>query len=226
MEQDFSDFRPTRVWKRLSPERRLAVAEPFWSDEQSTEQQAEAIAAIALRMKFRTKSVLALPLEKRVKYLSTLPTISDAIVARAMVAYHLEHQRPMMSAFLDSLGITHENGLIADETLPTQDADKLRTAAAELATKFPEDDVSLYFATLVAQDPETWGGLAEHCQSSSRQSLIVSHSLQSQSSVSVVSRSQSAVPVVSPSRWSSACRIHPHWHRSWFAASRSPLCSC
>jgi hypothetical protein len=165
MEQDFSDFRPTRVWKRLSPERRLAVAEPFWSDEQSTEQQAEAIAAIALRMKFRTKSVLALPLEKRVKYLSTLPTISDAIVARAMVAYHLEHQRPMMSAFLDSLGITHENGLIADETLPTQDADKLRTAAAELATKFPEDDVSLYFATLVAQDPETWGGLAEHCQS-------------------------------------------------------------
>ena len=165
MEQDFSDFRPTRVWKRLSPERRLAVAEPFWSDEQSAEQQAEAIAAIALRMKFRTKSVLALPIEKRVKYLSTLPTISDTIVARAMVAYHLERQRPMMSAFLDSLGITHENGLIADETLPTQDADKLRAAAAELATKFPEDDVSLYFATLVAQDPETWGGLAEHCQS-------------------------------------------------------------
>ena len=65
MEQDFSDFRPTRVWKRLTPERRLALAEPFWSDEQSTEQQAEAIAAIALRMKFRTKSVLALPLAKR-----------------------------------------------------------------------------------------------------------------------------------------------------------------
>ena len=48
MEQDLSDFRPTRVWKRLSPERRLAAAEPFWNDEQSTEQQAEAIAAIAL----------------------------------------------------------------------------------------------------------------------------------------------------------------------------------
>ncbi len=118
MEQDFSDFRPTRVWKRLPPERRLAVAEPFWDDEQSTEQQAEAIAAIALHMKFRTKSVLALPPAKRTKYLSTLPTISDSIVARAMVAYHLERQRPMMSAFLDSLGIAHENGLIAEETLP------------------------------------------------------------------------------------------------------------
>jgi hypothetical protein len=165
MEQDFSDFRPTRVWKRLSAERRLAVAEPFWDDEQSTEQQAEAIAAIALHMKFRTKSVLALPTAKRVKYLSTLPTISDAIVARAMVAYHLERQRPMMSAFLDSLGVAHENGLIAEETLPKQEDAKLHIAAAELASKFPEEDVSLYFATLVAQDPETWGGLAEHCQS-------------------------------------------------------------
>jgi Zn-dependent peptidase ImmA (M78 family) len=165
MEQDFSDFRPTRVWKRLSADRRLVVAEPFWNDDQSTEQQAEAIAAIALRMKFRTKSVLGLPLAKRVKYLTTLPNISDAIVARVMVAYHLERQRPMMSAFLDSLGIAHENGLIAEETLPKQDTAKLHAAATELATKFLEDDVTLYFATLVAQDPETWGELAEHCQS-------------------------------------------------------------
>jgi hypothetical protein len=165
MEQDLSDFRPTRVWKRLSPERRLAVAEPFWGDEQSTEQQAEAIAAIALHMKFRTKSVLALPVAKRVKYLSTLPTISDSIVARAMVAYHLERQRPMMSAFLDTLGISHEDGLIAEETLPKPDPAKLHAAATDLASKFPVEDVSLYFATLVAQDPETWGGLAEHCQS-------------------------------------------------------------
>jgi hypothetical protein len=162
MEQDFSDFRPVRVWKRLSPERRLAVAGPFWADEQSAEQQAEAIAAIALHMKFRTKSVLALPLEKRVKYLSTLPTISDSIVARAMVAYHLETQRPMMSAFLDLLGIAHENGLISDETLPTPDPGTLKAAAAELASKYPAEDVNLYFSTLIAQDPETWGGLVEH----------------------------------------------------------------
>ena len=165
MDQDFSDFRPTRVWKRLTPERRAQLAEPFWVDEQSAEQQAEAIGAIAQHMKFRTKSVLALALDRRVKYLSSLPTISDSIVARAMVAYHLERQRPMMSAFLDKLGIAHENGLISEETLPTPDAAKLKAAAAELCKEFPEEDVALYFATLVAQDPETWGGLAEYCQS-------------------------------------------------------------
>jgi len=161
MERDLSDFRPSRVWKRISAERRLAAAEPFWEDEQSTEQQAEAIAAIAAHMKFRIKTVLALSLEKRVKYLATLPTISDSIVARALVSYHLARQRPMMSAFLDNLGITHENGLIADDTVPKPDAAKLRAAATDLATKFPVDDVSLYFATLISQDPDTWGELAD-----------------------------------------------------------------
>ena len=160
MDQDFSEYRPTRMWKRLPIERRQAVAESFWNDDQSTEQQVEAIAAIAAQMKFRTKSVLGLPLEKRVRYLATLPAISDSIVARALVAYHLERQRPMMAAFLDVLGITHEDGLIAEDTAPKPEADALQKAAADLATKFPADDVSLYFATLVSQDPETWGGLA------------------------------------------------------------------
>lgn len=162
MDQDFSEFRPTRLWRRLSVERRLAVAQPFWDDEQSAEQQAEAIAAIAQHMKFRTKSVLALPAEKRAKYLSTLPTISDAVVARALVSYHLEKQRPMMSAFLDKLGIAHEDGLISEETLPTPDSTALDAAATELSKTYPSEDVSLYFSTLVAQDPETWGGLVEH----------------------------------------------------------------
>ncbi len=160
MTQDLHEFRPSRLWRRMSAERRLTAAELFWNDEQSADQQIEAVAALATHMKFRTKSVLGLPLERRAKYLSTLPTISDTIAARALVAYHLEHQRPMMSAFLDSLGIAHENGLINDETVGKPDAEKLRAAATELASKFPPDEVSLYFSTLVSQDPDTWGDLA------------------------------------------------------------------
>ena len=161
MTPDYSEFRPSRLWKRLPAERRVAAAELFWTDEQSEEQQIEAVASIAAHMKFRTKSVLGLPVEKRAKYLATLPTIPDAVAARALVNYHLAQQRPMMSAFLDSLGITHEDGLISDETVAKPEPEKLRSAAAELASKFPGEDVSLYFATLVSQDPETWGDLAE-----------------------------------------------------------------
>ena len=160
MEQDLSRFRPSRLWKSLTPERRLEAAELFWSDESSSEQQVEAVAALAQHMKFRIKSVLALPVEKRAKYLTTLPNVSDTIAARALINYHLAKQRPMMGAFLDALGITHEEGLIADEEIKAPEAEKLQAAAAELASKYPADDVSLYFSTLVSQDPETWGELA------------------------------------------------------------------
>ena len=137
MTQDLSEFRPSRLWKRMPAERRVAAAELFWSDEQSTEQQIEAVAALAAHMKFRAKSVIALPIEKKAKYLATLPTVSDTVAARALVNYHLERQRPMMGAFLDSLGIAHENGLISEENVSKPEAEKLATAAA-----LADDEVS------------------------------------------------------------------------------------
>lgn len=144
----------------MPQEKRVEAAGLFWEDEQSTDQQLEAIAAIASHMKFRTKSVLALAPEKRAKYLATLPNVSDTIAARALVNYHLARQRPMMAAFLDSVGVTHEEGLITDEQVARPESEKLKTAATDLAAKFPPEDVALYLSTLVSQDPETWKELA------------------------------------------------------------------
>jgi len=161
MDRDLSNFRPSRLWRRMPMERRIDAADLFWNDEHSADQQLEAVASIATHMKFRPKSVLTLAPERRAKYLATLPAMSDAIAARALVNYHLERQRPMMGAFLDLLGIAHENGLINDENTVKPDAAKVKEAAKALGEKFPEEDVSLYFATLVSQDPETWDALVD-----------------------------------------------------------------
>lgn len=161
MTQDYTEFRPSRLWRRMPPDRRLSAAELFWNDEESADQQLEAVAAIASHMKFRPKSVIGLSVERRTKYLASLPKISDAVAARALVTYHLERQRPMMAAFLDALGIAHENGLIQEDDVPKPDPDRLRAAAAELSASFPPEDVALYFSTLISQDPETWGALAD-----------------------------------------------------------------
>jgi len=142
-------------------ERRIDAADLFWNDEHSADQQLEAVASIATHMKFRPKSVLTLAPERRAKYLATLPAMSDAIAARALVNYHLERQRPMMGAFLDLLGIAHDNGLINDDNVVKPDAAKVKDAAKALGEKFPEEDVSLYLATLVSQDPETWDALVD-----------------------------------------------------------------
>ena len=137
------------------------AADAFWADDNAAAEQAEVLATIAHRIKFRMKSVLSMPIEKKTRYLLSLPAISESVAARLLVAYHLAHQRPMMGRFLDELGIAHEDGLIADEDLSPPPPDRVVAAAKALASAFPADDVSLYLSTLLWQDPETWGGLAD-----------------------------------------------------------------
>ena len=153
--------RPSLLWKQLSSDRKVAAAGAFWRDDNAHIEQAEAVAAIAQRIKFRALSVLKMPVEKKAQYLATLPGVSDIMAARLLVAYHLDTQRPMMGSFLDALGIKHEEGLIADEDVQTPAAETLKGAAATIATQYPAEDVALYLSTLVWQDPETWGALSD-----------------------------------------------------------------
>ena len=151
--------RPSQLWKQLSPERKHQAAEAFWSDSNASVEHAEAIIAIAQRIKFRPKSVIALSVEKKAKHLVAAGAVSELVAARLLVAYHLAQQRPMMGAFLDALGIAHEEGLINDEEMEAPPAERLAHAVKTLEEKFPADDVALYLSTLWWQDPDTWGGL-------------------------------------------------------------------
>lgn len=152
---------PSQLWKQLSAERRLQAAEAFWGDRNAAVEHAEAIVAIAQRIKFRPKSVIALPVEKKARHLVALGNVTELIAARLLVAYHLAQQRPMMAAFLDALGIAHEDGLINDEEMEPPSAERLQQAAKTLGAAFPAADVSLYLSTLMWQDPDTWGGLRD-----------------------------------------------------------------
>ena len=66
----------------------------------------------------------------------------------------------MMGAFLDALGVAHEDGLIKDENVKP-DQSKIALAAAQLAQQFDADDVKLYLNTLLCQDPEAWEPLRD-----------------------------------------------------------------
>jgi len=153
--------RPSQLWKQLSQDRKLQAADAFWRDKNAVAEQMEAVGAIAARIKFRVKSVVALPVEKKTRHLLSLAGVSELVAARLLVAYHLAHQRPMMAAFLNHLGLAHEDGIIADDGVETPSAEALAGAAKALAGAFPAADVSVYLSTLVWQDPDTWGALAD-----------------------------------------------------------------
>lgn len=139
---------------------RLAAANAFWLEEQAASEQMQAVFLIAQQKKFRPKTVVGLDDERKARHLASIVNLPDAVAGRILISYHLAHQRPMMGAFLDALGIVHEEGLINEEEVKP-DPEKIAPAAKAIAAKFPAEDVSLYLNTLLTQDPETWKDLAD-----------------------------------------------------------------
>jgi hypothetical protein len=151
---------PSRLWKQMTADQKQRAARAFWTDEQAVDDQIQAALLIAQRKKFRPKTVVGLDVERKARHLASLAMLPDPLAARALIVYHLAEQRPMMGAFLDALGIAHENGLIQEDDVKP-DASKMGAAAAAIGEKFPAADVSLYLNTLLCQDPGTWGALAD-----------------------------------------------------------------
>src|SRR6267154_4285399 len=105
------------IWKRMGDIRRLQAALALYQEPEQKENRSGMDHIIAQLRHFRPQFVKKLPVEKRAQYAATLPLPLEAI-AQLIVAYHFTHQRPMMVAFLDELGIPHENGSIKSETEP------------------------------------------------------------------------------------------------------------
>jgi hypothetical protein len=148
----------------MSPEQRKRAAEAFWRDSESPDiqvQQMEVVGTLARRLNFRTKSILSLPVERKARHLAQLNDVSDAVAMRALVAYHFADQRPLMSAFLDALGLAHENGLITAEEVPPPTLAQIQSAldAVRGTGSFPSEDVAFYLRTLVSLDSETWANV-------------------------------------------------------------------
>lgn len=159
-------MRPSRIWKSLPSDIRVSAARAFWQDDESPDvsmQQMEALVLIAQRLKFRAKSVQAFDDERRAKALARITDVSDGIATRALVAFHFAERRPLMAAFLDALGVAHDNGLIeGDEGIPAPAAADLERAVTAVRGSFPESDVELYLRTLLTVDGDTWENLRSH----------------------------------------------------------------
>jgi hypothetical protein len=154
---------PSRLWKRMTPEQRVRAAKAFWQDEQAADDQVQAVLVIAQQKKFRPKTVVSLDDERKARHLASIVSLPDTLAARALVVYHLADQRAMMGAFLDALGIAHENGLIQEDDVKPA-PEKVAPAVAQLAGQFPREDVTLYLNTLLCQDPDTWKDVAPALQ--------------------------------------------------------------
>ncbi len=160
-EERFERYRPLRIWRSLDHDRKLRAAAALWSSEHVGREEIDsAVKAIAEARRFRPHSIRSAPVAKRTAYLAAILNIPDPVASSALFAYHLDHHVPMMSRFLETLGIEHEGGRIAAEVEP-RTKDQLTKGIEVLMAEFDPVDVVIYLKTLVSQDPETWGALAD-----------------------------------------------------------------
>ena len=89
----------------------------------------------------------------------------DRAISHANRAYEVfgRHSRQkLLVSFLDELQIPNQDGLIAeDHELGPVAAAALEPAVRRLRDQFDGAEVEIYLASLLALDPEVWGGLGE-----------------------------------------------------------------
>jgi len=156
-----------KLWKALTPEERAAAITASLADDENGWVKTTTRAGVAGALKFRPQSVATWPREQLVREAARLPLDDVQLLSAYLVDLHLGTRRPMMAAFLDSIGVKHENGRIDTEANGAieVDAERFRAAADDLAGKYPVDEVVTYFLTVLLQDYESWKPAVEWLES-------------------------------------------------------------
>lgn len=154
---------PGRLWSALDHDTRVEATRCLYDrDYDDADARRDADAALARALRFRPVMVRRLPVEKRIGHLAKLDALDDSVAYSLLIALHMVRRRPMLAAFLDELGIEHDDGLIRDDRqdVSAPSAEALARARDKLLASFPEHEVDVYLATLLAMDAEVWKGVA------------------------------------------------------------------
>ncbi|MET0551436.1 MAG: hypothetical protein ABW221_00260, partial [Vicinamibacteria bacterium] len=131
------DLSAGRVWRRLTREERLAAARLFWVDPAS-EAAPHALSAIVQVLHVRPQAVRAVPVERKTAALASVTEPTELLAASLLVALHLGERRALLAAFLDAVGLAHDQGLLAEDASaePVTEAAARRGVDA-IAAAFP-----------------------------------------------------------------------------------------
>ncbi len=148
-----------RIWKALGRDERRQAAAAFLQDP-IPELYATALGAIVRARHMRPQAARAMAPEEQASALAAILDPGEPLAGSLLVGLHLSARRPLLAAFLDALGLPHEDGVMKDDADATAlDAARVESAAQDLAKHFPKEQVATYFNVLLLQDPERWAAL-------------------------------------------------------------------
>jgi len=148
-----------RLWKTLSAEEKSLAASELVKDT-SPVIRASVIAVVADARKMRAVAAKKLSAEAQAKVIATVRDPGEMLASSLLVALHLGPRRPMLVAFLDALGLPHEDGVLKDDSSTPISVEDLKKGCAALSNESPAA-IRTYLNTLWLQDGERWANAAK-----------------------------------------------------------------
>src|SRR5690242_2534842 len=149
------------LWKALSQAEREGALQSLIDDKESRQYLVQYVRSLPRFKAFRPQAVAKLTDKELIGAIASSTSLTQDMIRSALIGMHLPGRAAMLGAFMDSLGIAHENGLIADgATVSLPARDKLAAAVTKLTAEYPPRDVAIYLLSLLAMDPDTWKPVA------------------------------------------------------------------
>lgn len=148
-----------RLWKTLSPEEKNLAAAEMVKDPTPLI-RASVTAVVADARKMRPIAARKLPPEVQARIVATVRDPGEVLASSLLVALHLGPRKPMLVAFLDALGLPHDDGVLKDDSTTPIGLEDLKKACAALSSE-PPSAVRIYLNTLWLQDPDRWAHARE-----------------------------------------------------------------
>ena len=152
-------MRSYQVFAAMPPERALAMLRAL--SEKSPQMFRQTVDAAALATRTRPVYLRRQPFEKRSEAVrrALSRVAANALADELLAVYFLECRKPLLTEWLDRVGVAHDEGTL-EETTPAQPAEaRLREAVEAFRSKRKDPDRALLLSAFAAQEAVDWPAL-------------------------------------------------------------------
>mgnify|MGYP000879397274 CR=1 FL=1 len=153
------------IFQEIKPETALSVFQ-YLRDEQREVYKAT-LASLAKERRLRPVFIQRKPVAEQIDWM--LKNVKwrggSEVAAQVLQLWLLKAHQPLLTAFLDGLGIAHDGEGAADDLPDTLDAKKLKSTVAALVKQFDPEVVAIYLRIFQTQKAGGWPELAERIDS-------------------------------------------------------------
>ena len=160
-----------QIFQSISPDLAQSIFQTLRDDHRDVYKSI--LISLAQEKRLRPVFVQRKPVEQQIKWMGDTCKLRacNSVTEHLLQIWLLKSQPEMLKAFLDDLGVEHDDEGTAEDLPDELDAKKLKKAAEGLLKSHPAETVALYLHVFQLQQPGGWPELNELLEKDERLAL-------------------------------------------------------